>query len=360
MTIHKPTPQQRIKSEVQAPTTMAATAQSSQQPSSNNHNISVTNESLEASLLNGGQQQNTLPRVYFQRWVQLIYLSLLALLSDWVCFSLAAAPEAFEKYYEGYSSASLIDLFLFVNVASCFCVTDLVAKFGMKASIRTSAGLMCVGCWFRSGLNLWDVELESIESVVIGTILVAVAQPFFQCTPPLLSAQWFASSERATSTAVALNFNQVGIATAFLVGGVMATSTLGLSNYFGLMSICSTVLFLGTLLQYQEEPEIAPSTSEWKKRTSNRREPPFRLSVVKFFKTPGFSRPLAAFICSIAITNIVGVSLLFRLWATTNQPKLCCLLLLLRLGPRLDWSTMHPHTFKFVANKHALTPCCFT
>jgi Major Facilitator Superfamily len=322
MTIHKPTPQQRIKSEVQAPTTMAATAQSSQQPSSNNHNISVTNESLEASLLNGGQQQNTLPRVYFQRWVQLIYLSLLALLSDWVCFSLAAAPEAFEKYYEGYSSASLIDLFLFVNVASCFCVTDLVAKFGMKASIRTSAGLMCVGCWFRSGLNLWDVELESIESVVIGTILVAVAQPFFQCTPPLLSAQWFASSERATSTAVALNFNQVGIATAFLVGGVMATSTLGLSNYFGLMSICSTVLFLGTVLQYQEEPEIAPSTSEWKKRTSNRREPPFRLSVVKFFKTPGFSRPLAAFICSIAITNIVGVSLLFRLWATTNQPKL--------------------------------------
>ena len=277
----------------------------------NNDQMSSQSSSpLEASLLNGNAVANPtkLPRVYFQRWIQLIYLSLLALLSDWVCFSLAAAPEAFEEYYEGYSSASLIDLFLFVNVASCFFVTDLVAKFGMKPSIRASAGLMCVGCWFRSGWNLWDTKLESIENVVLGTTLVAVAQPFFQCTPPLLSAQWFASSERATSTAVALNFNQVGIATAFLVGGAMATSTIGISNYFGLMSICSTVLFLGTMLQFQEEPEIAPSTSEWNKRTSSRREPPFRLSVVKFFKTPGFSRPLAAFICSIAITNIVGVS----------------------------------------------------
>ena len=272
-------------------------------------NNELIDQSLDASLLpNNGTNVTKLPRVYFQRWIQLAYLSLLALLSDWVCFSLAAAPEAFEEYYEGYSSASLIDLFLFVNVASCFCVTDLVSNFGMKTSLRTAAGLMCVGCWFRSGWNLWDTKLEPIENVVIGTILVAVAQPFFQCTPPLLSAQWFASSERATSTAVALNFNQVGIATAFLVGGAMATTTIGLSNYFGLMSICSTILFLGTVLQYKEEPEMPPSTSEWRKRTSSRREPPFRMSVIKFFKTPGFSRPLAAFICSIAITNIVGVS----------------------------------------------------
>ena len=32
-------------------------------------------------------------KLYPYRWVQLGYLSLLALLSDWVCFSVAAAPE---------------------------------------------------------------------------------------------------------------------------------------------------------------------------------------------------------------------------------------------------------------------------
>ena len=48
-----------------------------------------------------------------------------------------------------------------------------------------------------------------VPSEVIGTILVGAAQPFFQCSPPLLSATWFASSERALATATALNFNQV-------------------------------------------------------------------------------------------------------------------------------------------------------
>lgn len=61
-----------------------------------------------------------------------------------------------------------------------------------------------------------------------GTILVGIAQPFFQCTPPLLGctppllgATWFASNERATSSAIALNFYQVGIAAALVVGGWM-------------------------------------------------------------------------------------------------------------------------------------------
>ena len=60
-----------------------------------------------------------------QRWVQLAYLSLLALLSDWICFSVAASPSTFEAAYPGHSAASLIDIFLFTNVASCFLVRTL-------------------------------------------------------------------------------------------------------------------------------------------------------------------------------------------------------------------------------------------
>ena len=49
--------------------------------------------------------------------------------SDWICFSIAASPSTFEAAYPGHSAASLIDIFLFTNVASCFLVTDVVAKF---------------------------------------------------------------------------------------------------------------------------------------------------------------------------------------------------------------------------------------
>lgn len=251
-------------------------------------------------------------RVYPQRWIQLAYLSILALMSDWICFSVAAAPDTYQNSF-GHSAASLIDMFLFMNVASCFVVTDVVDKFGMKRSISGAALLMTLGCWLRSGVSFISMggaadSLVPYPVLVIGTLMVGAAQPFFQCTPPLLSAQWFASSERATSTAVALNFNQIGIATAFLVGGAMATTTQGLEQYFGLIAVLCTLVFGGTLLQFENLPPTPPSMSELEKWSD--KEAPFLESVQKFFKTPGFTLPLAAFICSISITNVVGVSVL--------------------------------------------------
>jgi hypothetical protein len=287
-------------------------------------------------LLNGNQKDtdkvdytNMVPKVYPQRWVQLGYLSILALLSDWICFSVAAAPDMFQETW-GHSAASLIDMFLFTNVASCFLVTDVVAKYGLQTAIQGAGILMALGCWFRSGAGFllpaaqafgWDDLASSLVAatdnaaglvpyplVVIGTLMVGAAQPFFQCTPPLLSAQWFGSDERATSTAIALNFNQVGIATAFLVGGAMANSAAGLEQYFGLISVISTMVAVGTLFQFQNLPPSPPSSSELEKLIHGEKEPPFLESVKTFFNTKGFTRPLAAFVCSISVTNIVGVS----------------------------------------------------
>jgi MFS family permease len=249
---------------------------------------------------------NTVPQVYPQRWTQLIYLSLLALLSDWICFSVAAAPETYEAAYGNvHSAASLIDLFLFTNVASCFVVTDVVDKIGLQRAIQAAAVLMTIGCWLRSGIGV--TEMVPYEFIVAGTVLVGIAQPFFQCTPPLLSATWFAASERATATAVALNFNQIGIATAFLVGGGMAGHDMaGLAQYFILISAICTVVATGTLFQFENEPPVPPSKSELEKKLRNEKEPPFLTSVQRLLTTRGFTMPLAAFVCSISLTNVVG------------------------------------------------------
>lgn len=99
----------------------------------------------------------------------------------------------------------------------------------------------------------------SFPIIVAGTIMVGAAQPFFQCTPPLLSAIWFGPEERATSTAVALNFNQIGIATAFLVGGNMASDPKGLVSYFALISLVCIAVTIGTVLQFVDKPPIPPS-----------------------------------------------------------------------------------------------------
>lgn len=279
------------------------------------------------------------PQVYPQRWVQLGYLSTLALISDWVCFSTASIPDIFELAYPNHTNLGegIIDKFLVMNVLSCLFVTDIVSKYGLQSCTKYSSLVMTVGCWLRSGLGivtviLFDVcklnreeyeyitkyelidgygpmfGLPSFPILVIGTLMVGMAQPFFQCTPPLLSAQWFASNERATSSAIALNFNQVGIAAAFVVGGIMANDDEGLNRYFALIAVISTVITIGTFRHFEDLPPIPPSASELEKMENNhgQSEPPFSVSVRKFFKTPGFVKPLIAFIFSIAITNVVG------------------------------------------------------
>ena len=300
--------------------------------------------------------------MYPQRYTQLAYLSLLALLSDWICFSLAASPSSFSAAYPNSSAADLIDIFLFTNVASCFLVTDVVAKFGLGKCIKGAAAIMTMGCLLRSGApdmsflanaigdgdltatigSSSGVVLDSSMSIaqalmevlpdpisvlvstdalteasrsaglepypllVMGTIMVGFAQPYFQCTPPMLSATWFASNERATATATALNFNQIGIAIAFLVGGQMAQNEVGIHDYFGLITILSALITIGTFLQFEDKPPSPPSYSEIEKLMKGEKEPAFLESVKKLFSTTGFSIPLAAFICSISITNIVG------------------------------------------------------
>ena len=229
----------------------------------------LLNDATNGEATNGIDYSKMKPQLYNQRWVQLAYLSLLALFSDWICFSVASAPETFRSAYVVHSAASLIDIFLFTNVASCFLVTDTVCRFGLRKSIKGDAALMATGCLFRSGFGPLttalgmssgnDGGLVPYWSILVGTILVGAAQPFFQCTPPMLSATWFASNERAKSTAIALNFNQIGIATAFLVGGEMATSAEGLSNYFGLISIGCALVTVGTFMQFENKPATPPS-----------------------------------------------------------------------------------------------------
>ena len=253
------------------------------------------------------------PQLYFQRWIQLGYLSVLALLSDWICFSVASSPEVFEDAFPGKNAETLITVFLFTNVATSFFVTDCVAKFGLQRSIQGAAVLMTFGCWLRSGVRCFSFSSDSSLHlmpywlVISGTVLVGAAQPFFQCTPPVTSATWFAPSERAGATALALNFNEVGIATAYLVFGVMSKQgEEGLIQYFGMISVACTIVCIGTLIQFQDEPLTPPSMSELEKKLKGHQEPRFFESVKLFFQTPGFLQALAAFVCSISVINVVG------------------------------------------------------
>uniref|UniRef100_A0A7S1QE27 Major facilitator superfamily (MFS) profile domain-containing protein n=1 Tax=Alexandrium catenella TaxID=2925 RepID=A0A7S1QE27_ALECA len=234
---------------------------------------------------------------------------MLALLSDLVCFSVAATPGTWTKVFD-QDPATLIDIFLFTNVFACFLEPYLVRRFGLRIPIVGAAALMAVGCMLRSGVPFVGEQLPTYAVVVAGTMMVAVAQPFFQCTPPLLSATWFAKDERSLATAVAINFNQVGIAAAFLVGGAMGGSEGGLKEYFGFITIASVLVAVASLIFFQERPPSPPSFSALEKAEAaegnSEEDISFPEQAVQLFRTPGFVPPLAAFVVSISVTNVVG------------------------------------------------------
>ncbi|GMH79172.1 hypothetical protein TrLO_g13590 [Triparma laevis f. longispina] len=239
------------------------------------------------------------------RYINLALLSLLALLSDLVCFATSSTPSIFSETYPGHTSASLIDVFLFTNVASCFFVTDTVKRLGLANSIKGASLLMFVGCLLRAGGPLSGI-ITPYPILLAGTVLVGLSQPFFQCTPPLLSATWFGSNERAMSTAVALNFNQIGIACAFLIGGSVCGDAESMMRYFEGIAATAGILSLVTAFGFRNKPTLAPSSSELRKIESGEEEPPFFSSVQTFLKNTSFYPPLIAFVTSITLTNIVG------------------------------------------------------
>lgn len=156
-------------------------------------------------LCSGGasEAQSSKFKLYPSRWLQLGYLSVFALLSDWVCFSVAAEPDTWRAVY-GNDPATLLDIFLFTNVLFCFLEPMIVRRLGLRSVIVGAAFVMTAGCFLRSGIPLTGAEPDYLQ-ITAGTILVGAAQPMFQCTPPLLSATWFGADERALSTAVSLS-----------------------------------------------------------------------------------------------------------------------------------------------------------
>eukprot|EP00967_Tisochrysis_lutea_P080089 scaffold109803_cov32-Tisochrysis_lutea.AAC.4 len=179
---------------------------------------------------------------------------------------------------------------------------------------------MAAGCLLRSGVPFLPGQLEMMPPYgfqMAGTILVGIAQPFFQCSPPLLSATWFGSSERALATATAINFNQVGIATAFIVGGVMANTPAGMHSYFDVLSCFSVAVAFATVFFFKDKPTTPPSASamaalaeeeerERERASRGKLQLEYPSKAIDLLRRPGFPIATATFVASIACTNVVS------------------------------------------------------
>ena len=203
-------------------------------------------------------------KVYWQRWIMLMYMSILNLLSDWTCYSVAPIAALTKDAFGDIDPEQLVVIFLGANAIASACEPMMLARLGLRRTVVVGALLLMIGSIIKSGgvppLFQFEMIMGQEEwRIYLGFFLVGLSQPLYQCTPALLSASWFPEKERTMATGVALNANQLGIGFAFIFGTILVGDSNDIFGYFGLLSLVSTVAFLGTLIQFDDAPPTPPS-----------------------------------------------------------------------------------------------------
>jgi MFS family permease len=191
-------------------------------------------------------------------------MSILNLLSDWTCYSVAPIALLTEEAFGEINAEQLVVVFLIANGIATACEPIILSRLGLRRTILFGSLLLMIGSIVKSGgmPPIIQADLKKGQGewrVYLGFFLVGLSQPLYQCTPALLSASWFPEAERTLATGVALNANQLGIGFAFIFGTMLVETSDDIPKYFGLLSILSTLTFLGTLVQFDDAPPTPPS-----------------------------------------------------------------------------------------------------
>ncbi len=236
-----------------------------------NHSGSISSSNNQthrsASEVNANDSESHMSRtytIYWRRWVMLMYMSLLNLLSDWTCFSVAPIALLTKETFQIVNPEHLVTIFLLANTLSTATEPILLARLGLRKTIVFGAFLLMSGNVIKSAgipglIGSGIVDEADSWRLFVGFFLVGLSQPLYQCTPSILSSSWFPEKERTLATGVALNSNQLGIGCSFIFGSLLVVTSDDISNYFGILSVLSSLVFLGCYLQFQDAPPTPPS-----------------------------------------------------------------------------------------------------
>lgn len=202
-------------------------------------------------------------KLYWRRWLMLLYISLLNFLSDWTCYSVAPIAVLTNEAYGTIYPTVLVVIFFCSNAIATASEPYILSRLGLRRTIVLGSALLTMGNGLKSGIPGITLNIEAGDgfewTIYGGFFLVGLSQPLYQCTPALLSASWFPEKERTLATGIALNSNQLGIGFAFVVGTVMVQDKDDIPKYFQFLTILSFIVFAGTISQFEDAPPTPPS-----------------------------------------------------------------------------------------------------
>jgi cyanate permease len=199
-------------------------------------------------------------RVYGYRWVVLAVFMLVNLAIQMLWISYAPITSQAAKYY-GVSSLAIGVLAMTFMIA--FIPLSLPAAWvidtrGFRLAVGFGVVLMAVFGVAR-GLAGANYTL-----VLLGTIGIAIAQPFLLDAWTKVPAMWFAQGERATAVGLVTLASMLGIAVGMVLTPILATamSIASVQIVYGLFAAATAVAFLALARERPATPPCPPGMDE--------------------------------------------------------------------------------------------------
>jgi MFS family permease len=181
-------------------------------------------------------------KVYPYRWVVLAVFMLINIMVQvlWICYAPIASLAAGSYGVKREAIDLLANLFMITYIPVAFPAAWAIDYFGFKKAVGFGAVLIAVFALLRAAFP------HTYSIALVGSIGIAVGQPFILNAFTKLAALWFPQKQRATITGVIFLAMFVGIGCGEALGpGLLDAFRLnGMQMIYGVATLISAVLFL--------------------------------------------------------------------------------------------------------------------
>ncbi|HUX13310.1 MAG TPA: MFS transporter [Spirochaetia bacterium] len=181
-------------------------------------------------------------RIYPYRWLVLAVFMLINVTMQilWICYAPVATAAAGAYHVKREDIDLLANIFLLVYVPIAIPAAWAIDTFGFKKAVGVGATFMALFGMLRAMFP------TSYTMALVGSIGVAIGQPFLLNAFTKLAALWFPKKQRATITGVIFLglFLGIGLGEALGPGILTAYGFARMQLIYGIAALATAVLFL--------------------------------------------------------------------------------------------------------------------
>lgn len=222
------------------------------------------------ALENGEKRSYT---AYGYRWAVMAIFVLAGVANAMVLLSWAPITDKAQTYWDNINITAVNLLSVIFQI--CYVPGTLLAlrfseRYRLRGVLIRGGILTCVGCIIRAiGALLRDSvgSTGSYALILIGTIFVGLAQPFYLNMPAKIAATWFGVNERDIATTLCSLANPLGSAIGSLIPAMFVSSEElhdikpEVRNLMLVQMIIALVAFALSFFFLRSQPKTPPSSS---------------------------------------------------------------------------------------------------